>query len=74
MSKLQLFGRPFVVFDAHNKNHRKYFAEFQANHSWGQCPVRFVIDDENGDLVTMIQRKLIDYYTRREFGNLSRRP
>ena len=74
MSKLQLFGRPFVVFDAHNKNHRKYFAEFQAKRSWGQCPVRFVIDDENGDLVTMIQRKLIDYYTRREFGNLSRRP
>ena len=74
MSKLQLFGRPFVVFDAHNKNHRKYFAELQANRSWGQCPVRFVIDDENGDLVTMIQRKLIDYYTKREFGNLSRRP
>jgi hypothetical protein len=74
MSKLQLFGRPFVVFDAHNKNHRKYFADFQANRSWGACPVRFVIDDENGDLVTMIQRKLIDYYTKREFGNLSRRP
>jgi hypothetical protein len=74
MSKLQLFGRPFVVFDARNKNHRKYFAEFQANRSWGNCPVRFVIDDENGDLVTMIQRKLIDYYTKREFGNLSRRP
>lgn len=74
MSKLQLFGRPFVVFDAHNKNHRKYFADFQANRSWGGSPVRFVIDDENGDLVTMIQRKLIDYYTKREFGNLSRRP
>lgn len=73
MSKLQLFGRPYVVFDAQNKDHRKYFADFQFKRSWGNCPVRFVIDDDNGDLITMIQRKLIDYYTNREFGKMKGR-
>jgi hypothetical protein len=68
MSRLQLFGRPFVVFDAGNKYHRSYYHNFATTHSWGSCPVRFVIDDDNGDLVTMIQRKLIEYYTNKEFG------
>jgi hypothetical protein len=68
MSKLHLFSRPYVVFDATNKKHRKWFAEFQSKHTWGKCPVRFVVDDENGDLVTMIQRRLIDYYVFKEFG------
>ena len=70
MTKLNLFGRPFVIFDAKNKNHRRWFAEFQAKRAWGQCPVRFVIDDDNGDLVTMIQRRLIDYYSNKEFGHI----
>ena len=68
MSKLQLFGRPWVVFDPANKDHRRWFAQFQRESTWGHCPVRFVIDDDNGDLITMIQRKLIAYYVDREFG------
>ena len=68
MSKLQLFGRPWVVFDPKDKNHRKWFAEFNKNSSWGHCPVRFVVDDDAGDLLTMIQRKLIAYYVGKEFG------
>jgi hypothetical protein len=71
MSKLQLFGRPYVIFEASNKNHRRYFAEFQRRYSWGNCPVRFVVDDDNGDLITMIQRRLIEYYTNREFGKIA---
>ena len=70
MSKLAFFGRPYVVFDPANKNHRRWFAEFQSFNAWGQCPVRFIVGDDHGDLVTMIQRKLIDYYTTREFGHL----
>ena len=70
MSKLALFGRPWVVFDAKNKNHRRWFAEFQAKRAWGQCPVRFIVADDQGDLVTMIQRKLIEFYTMKEFGHL----
>lgn len=68
MSKLQLFGRPWVVFDPSDKNHRKWFAEFNKNASWGNCPVRFVVDDDAGDLLTMIQRKLIAHYVGKEFG------
>ncbi|NCZ53677.1 hypothetical protein EBY67_03525 [bacterium] len=69
MSRLAFYGRPWIVFDAYNKQHREWFAEFQARRSWSRCPVRFIIDDENGDLLTMIQRRLIEYYTDREFGN-----
>ena len=67
MSRLALFGRPWVVFDAANKDHRKWFAEFNKNSSWAHCPVRFVVDDDHGDLITMIQRHLIQYYVDREF-------
>jgi hypothetical protein len=70
MSKLAFFGRPYVVFDPSDKNHRRWFAEFQANRAWGQCPVRFIVADDQGDLVTMIQRKLIEFYTMKEFGHL----
>jgi hypothetical protein len=69
MSKLSFIGRPWVVFDSTSEQHRQWFAEFQARHSWRHCPVRFVVDDDVGDLLTMIQRKLIDYYTHKEFGN-----
>jgi hypothetical protein len=65
MSRLALFGRPWVVFDATNKDPRRWFAEFNKNSSWAHCPVRFVVDD--GDLITMIQRHLIQYYVDREF-------
>ena len=67
MSRLELFCRPLVVFNAKEKNHRKWFAQFQAERSWKGCPVRFIIDDDNGDLVTMIQRRLIEYYSNKEF-------
>jgi hypothetical protein len=69
MSILLFNGRPWVVFDAHNQQHRKWFAEFQRTRSWGHCPVRFISDDAAADLLTMIQRRLIDYYTAKEFGS-----
>jgi len=68
MSRLQLFGRPWVVFDVENKQHRKWFAEFQKSGTWGRCPVRFVVNDDHGDLLTMIQRELIQYYVSKEFN------
>lgn len=68
MSKLLLHGRPWVVFDPQNKDHRRWFAEFNENRSWKNCPVRFVIDNDHGDLITMIQRSLIQYYVNKEFG------
>jgi hypothetical protein len=68
MSRLALFGRPFVVFDASDKNHRAYYHNFVVTGSWGTCPFRFVVDDDHGDLITMIQRNLIKYYSNKEFG------
>lgn len=68
MSRLALFGRPYTVFDPTNKDHRRWFAEFNKSLTWAHCPVRFVVDDDHGDLITMIQRNLIQYYVDKEFG------
>lgn len=67
MSRLQLHGRQFVVFDAKNRQHRQWFAEFNCTLSWSKCPVRFVVNDDHGDLITMIQRELIQHYVDKEF-------
>jgi hypothetical protein len=72
MSRLQLFGRQWVVFDAQNKDHRKWFANFNKTGAWGSCPVRFVVNDDHGDLITQIQRELIAHYVGKEFGQISR--
>ena len=67
MSRLQLHGRQFVVFDANNKDHRKWFADFNTTQRWGHCPVRFVVNDDHGDLITQCQRELIQFYVDKEF-------
>ena len=68
MSRLELFGRPYVVFDPNNKEHRRYYYEFVETSSWGKCPVRFVVPEDHGDLVTMIQRSLVAFYVSKEFN------
>ena len=68
MSRLEYYGRPLVAFDAHNKEHRRYYAEFLKYKGWGRCPVRFIVTDEHGmDLPTMIRNKLCEYYVEQEF-------
>ena len=67
MSRLEVFARPIQVFDPRSREHRKAFHQFVKTSSWAQCPVRFVVLDDQGDLVTMIQRSLIEYYTNNEF-------
>ena len=71
MSKLSYWGRPWVVFDATNKQHRRWFTEFQRNRTWGNCPVRFVIDEAEGELITMMQRQLVGYYVDKEFKKIN---
>jgi hypothetical protein len=58
------------VFDAKNREHRQWFAEFNKSGRWGRCPVRFVVNDDHGDLVTQIQRELIQFYVDKEFGTV----
>ena len=67
MSRLALYGRQYVVFDAKNRQHRQWFADFNTTGAWGRCPVRFVVNDDHGDLVTMIQRSLVAHYVQSEF-------
>jgi hypothetical protein len=71
MSRLDYIGRPWVSFDPSNRQHRKWFAEFQRKGTWGHCPVRFIVSDDHGDLITLIQRKLIGYYVDKEFGKIA---
>jgi hypothetical protein len=66
-NRLMMSSRPWVIFDAANRQHRQWFADFERNRTWGKCPVRFIITDDQGDLLTMIQRKLLAYYTSKEF-------
>lgn len=67
MSRLSFFSRPLVSFDPSNKEHRKWFAAFLRTGGWGTCPVRFIVLDDEGDLITSCQRKLIEYYVKKEF-------
>ena len=71
MSYLQLHGRPYVVFNPEDKEHRKWFAEFNRTFKWGKCPFRFLVNDDHGDLITQIQRALIRYYVKQEFGRVA---
>jgi len=74
MSVLELHGRPYVVFDPDNKNHRRYYSDFVKTDSWGACPVRFVVPEDHGDLITMIQRSLVNFYVQREFSGVAQKP
>ena len=74
MSRLELFGRPYVVFDPSDKLHRSYYHDFVRTSSWGHCPVRFVVPEDTGDLVTMIQRSLIAFYVNKEFKVVAKKP
>jgi hypothetical protein len=68
MSKLAYHSRPWVAFDAANKEHRRYYAEFLKFDTWGRCPVRFIVEDDHGmDLPTMMRNKLCEYYVKTEF-------
>jgi hypothetical protein len=57
------------VFDPNNADHRRYYYEFIKTNTWGRCPVRFVVPDRQGDLISMIRRSLIDWYVMNEFDS-----
>ena len=67
MSVLYLRARPFVAFDVNNAEHRKYFAEFVKYNTWGKCPVRFMAESLDMDLVSYISQKMLHYYVTQEF-------
>ena len=69
MSRLEYLARPLVAFDPHNKDHRRYYAEYLEYGGWGRSPVRFICTEDHGDnLPALIQRIMVAYYVDREFG------
>jgi hypothetical protein len=67
MSRLSSVGRQWVSFDPMNENHRRWYADFERTKTWGSCPVRFFVNEDHGDLLSMIRSQLIQYYIKREF-------
>jgi hypothetical protein len=75
MSRLEFWARPLVAFDPALKEHRQVYYQFVVDRSWGHSPYRFICPDAHGaDLVTMIQRALIEYYVHKEFGKPAPKP
>ena len=72
MSVLHFKSRPWTVFDAANKEHRRWYNQFVTHGGWGQCPYRFMVPEDHGDLITMCQRSLVRYYVAHEFAKESR--
>ena len=70
MSVLHFKARPWTVFDAYNKDHRRWYAEFVKYNTWGKCPVRFMAEALDQDLVSYINEKMLSYYIKQEFGNV----
>lgn len=73
MSQLELHGRPWTVFDPSKQQHRSWYYNFVKTGTWGQCPVRFVVPEDHGNLITMIQRNLVAYYVTQEFKRTRRK-
>lgn len=64
-----------VSFDPTNKEHRAIYHEFVVNRTWGHSPYRFIVPEDQGtDLISMIQRLLIQFYIQKEFGMVARIP
>ena len=69
MSILFRGSRPIVAFDVNNPDHRRWYAEFVKYNTWGRCPVRFMAEALDQDLVSFINAKMLSYYIKQEFEN-----
>ena len=69
MSILFRGSRPIIAFDVENPDHRKWYSEFVKYNTWGKCPVRFMAEALDQDLVSYINDKMLAYYIKQEFQN-----
>ena len=69
MSILKNSNREVVSFDVNDKTHRKAYDTYAKTKCWGTCPFRFRLERPYLDVVTMIESKMIAYYTGQEFVN-----
>lgn len=69
MSILYIRARPIVAFDATNPQHREWYHVFVTKRSWGHCPVRFMVEGLNTDLLSHINSQMMAWYIDQEFKN-----
>jgi hypothetical protein len=74
VSKIELYIRPLVVFDAANREHRQYFFNFLRTGGWKGCPYRWALEDDHGFLIGQMQRAVNEYYLARDFKNVAKAP
>jgi hypothetical protein len=55
-----------VLFDVNNAEHRKAFANFLTNASWGAGAPRFILEESNATIPSMITNKLLQYYLEKD--------
>jgi hypothetical protein len=67
--RLDFFRKPVVEFDPSNRQHRRDYAQFLKTGSWRHCRVRYELIGIGGELQGMMQRRLLEFYTDREFKN-----
>lgn len=70
MTILNVASRPAVYFNVQDKEHRRWFARFLRDRSWGDCPVQFYLEQGYSDVPAMIQDKLAAWYLTREFRDV----
>lgn len=60
--------RSEILFDVTNKKHRRAYDHYlRNNRSWHGCEYRFRAP-HYGIVVGYIERKMLEYYTNKEFG------
>jgi hypothetical protein len=60
--------RPTVIFDANIKEHRRQGWLMIKNRSLKDCPWIFALHEGHDNVIDMINRELVQWYTNREFG------
>lgn len=65
--RLNLFRKSTIAFDVNNRQHRHDYALFLITNSWKHCNVHYEIPDVSGEVQSVVQRKLLEYYSSKEF-------
>ena len=60
--------RPTVIFDPSNKEHRRHGWMMIKNRSLKDCPWIFALHEGHDNVIDMINRELVQWYTDREFA------
>jgi hypothetical protein len=60
--------RPTVIFDPSNKEHRRHGWLMIKNRSLKDCPWIFALHEGHDNVIDMINRELVQWYTDREFA------